>query len=74
MKNYILKIIVFICVFIINVKSFAEDGYTIRIKVNGLKDTVCYLANYYGTKQYYKDTAKVDANGVFIFKGEKELP
>lgn len=74
MKNYILKIIVFVCAFIISVKSFAGDGYTIRIKISGLKDTVCFLANHYGGKQYYKDTARVDANGVFVFKGDKDLP
>ncbi|MBW8050407.1 MAG: DUF5106 domain-containing protein [Cytophagales bacterium] len=74
MKNYILKIIVFVCAFIISVKSFAGDGYIIRIKVSGIKDTVCFLANHYGGKQYYKDTARVDANGVFIFKGDKALP
>ena len=35
----------------------ASGKYSIKIKVNGLKDTVCYLANYYGDKQYLKDTA-----------------
>ena len=32
------------------------------------------LAGYYGPKQYYKDTSRVDANGVFIFEGTDELP
>ncbi len=49
-------------------------GYKIKVKVNGIKDTVCYLAGYYGPKQYYKDTARVDANGVFVFEGKDELP
>ncbi|MBN4051579.1 DUF5106 domain-containing protein [bacterium AH-315-M05] len=52
----------------------AAGGYKIKIKVNGIKDTVCYLAGYYGPKQYYKDTARVDANGVFVFEGKDELP
>jgi peroxiredoxin len=32
------------------------------------------LANYYGAKQYYKDTAYFDKNGVCTFTGNKPLP
>ena len=52
----------------------ANDGYKIKIKFNGLKDTVCYLGNYFGDKQYYKDTARVDVNGVCVFDGQEPLP
>jgi len=55
--------------------SFAKGGgYSIKLKVNGLKDTVCYLAYYYGDKQYLKDTAKVDSKGECTFKGAEALP
>ena len=50
------------------------QGYEINIKVNGLKDTLCYLANYYGDKQYIKDSAMVDATGNITFKGKEALP
>ena len=53
---------------------FAKDGYSIKVKINGIKDTVCHLANYYGDKQYYKDTARVDKNGNMIFDGKQKLP
>jgi thiol-disulfide isomerase/thioredoxin len=56
-------------------KIHAKDAYAIKIKVKGLaKDTVCYLAYYYGDKQYLKDTAVVDANGTFTFEGKDVLP
>ena len=55
---------------------FAGDGsgHKIKIKVNGYQDTACYLAGYYGAKEYYKDTAFFDANGVCVFEGDEELP
>ncbi len=46
-----------------------------RFLVKGLKEGVtCVLANYYGDKQYIKDSAKVDAKGFVTFKGEDKLP
>ncbi len=55
--------------------SFAANppGYSIKIRVKGLKDTTCYLAYHFGDKQYLKDTAKVDAKGNFTFEGKKPL-
>jgi|AntAceMinimDraft_17_1070374.scaffolds.fasta_scaffold00593_1 thiol-disulfide isomerase/thioredoxin len=52
----------------------AKDGYNIKVKVKGIKDTICYLANYYGDKQYLKDTANVDSKGNFVFQGQEQLP
>jgi len=51
-----------------------EDGYNIKIKVNGVKDSLCYLANYFGDKQYIKDSVRSDAAGTYIFKGKEKLP
>lgn len=44
------------------------NGATLKFKVAGLseRDTV-YLANYYGNKMYYADTAAVDAQGRFSY-------
>jgi thiol-disulfide isomerase/thioredoxin len=52
----------------------ASDGYKIKCKVNGVKDSACYLAYYFGDKQYLKDTAKSDAAGNFEFSGKEKLP
>ncbi|MCD4747525.1 MAG: DUF5106 domain-containing protein [Bacteroidales bacterium] len=50
------------------------DGYKISIKVKGIKDTLCYLVNYYGDKTYFTDTARVSENGKFVFTGNEKLP
>ena len=51
----------------------AQDGYEISIKINNYDQTQCYLGYFYGDKQYLKDTAQVDSEGKFVFKGEKPL-
>jgi thiol-disulfide isomerase/thioredoxin len=48
-------------------------GYLIRVKVNGLKDSTCYLGHYFGQHQYVKDTAKANANGEIVFDGKEAL-
>ena len=50
------------------------EGYSIKIQIKGIHDTVCYLANYYGDKTYLTDTALVDAKGRFVFEGDSVLP
>lgn len=52
--------------------SFSQ-GYFIKGKIKGLRDTVVYLGNHYGNKQYVKDTTKVDKDGNFVFEGNKKL-
>ena len=75
-SNYLLVFIVtFFSVFHFAEAQKAKEAYSIKIKVRGLpKDTVCYLAYYYGDKQYLKDTAKVDAANTFTFDGKETLP
>lgn len=58
-------------------QTFAQkkaDAYKLSFKVNGVHDTVCFLANYYGDKQYLKDTAICDSKGNFTFTGTEKLP
>jgi thiol-disulfide isomerase/thioredoxin len=47
------------------------SSFTIKGKIEGLRDTALYLGNYYGKSLYYNDTCRVDANGNFEFKGKK---
>jgi len=42
----------------------------IKGHITGLKDTVVYIANYYGNKLYYNDTSRVDSKGNFTFPGK----
>lgn len=57
-----------------SVTAGKTGGYELSFKIPEIKDTLIYLANYYGPKQYYKDTAEVDANGNFTFTGDEPLP
>ncbi len=55
--------------------SFSQNrGYRIDIRIDGMPDSVCYLANYYGDKTYLADTAFVDAGGSFVFQADTALP
>ncbi len=52
-----------------------KDGFLIKGKIKGIKDTTVFLAHYFGyNQQVIKDTAQVDAQGNFVFQGNKSLP
>lgn len=51
----------------------ASKGYRISVKLTNCKDTVLYLAHYYGDKQYIDDTTRLDNNGIYIFEGKENL-
>lgn len=65
---------IFISIFFCGIvfPAFAK-GYEIKVKIKGINDSVLYLANYYGDKQYMRDTAQRDKSGYFVFKGDKLL-
>ncbi|MFN0047550.1 MAG: redoxin domain-containing protein [Cytophagales bacterium] len=56
-------------------KPAVAKAYELKFKINGLKskDTIL-LANYYGDKQYLKDTAIANSKGEFTFDGKEKLP
>jgi peroxiredoxin len=54
------------------IQAKAEE-YRIAIEWQGLKDTSVYLASYYDTKIYVKDSLRLDTKGKGVFKGNKEL-
>lgn len=56
------------------VSGAAKKGYEIKVKVSDLKDSVIYLANYFGEKTYLTDTAVVEPGGKFVFEGDEALP
>lgn len=53
--------------------SFAQTGYKIQVKIEGLKDTTAYLGYYYGESTFVKDTARVNSQGVVVFDGKTKL-
>lgn len=75
MKSLTTRTTLFILMMLFVAYTFADKPkYLIKATIHGLKDTVCYLGNYYGDKQYIKDTAKVDSKGYCEFKGDEKLP
>jgi len=67
------KIFLFLVVIIPAMLFAGKPQYDIKIKIAGLKDSVCYLAQYYGENRYVKDTAKIDAKGLGEFTGSDTL-
>jgi thiol-disulfide isomerase/thioredoxin len=68
MRTALISLIIFV-----SVNAFAQTGYNIRFKVDGLKDTTAYLGYYYGESTFVKDTAKVNHTGEFVFDGKQPL-
>ena len=52
----------------------AGKGMNIKLTVKGLENSTMILANYYGDKQYVKDTIKFDRNGTIVLKADTMLP
>src|SRR5688572_16692491 len=63
------------CLFLLFIShaGFSQTGYSIRMVVNGLKDTTVYLGYRYGELTYIRDTAIVNSKGEFSFEGKKPL-
>jgi peroxiredoxin len=56
-----------------NLSYGQKSGHNIVIKVENPTDSAAFLANYYGKKQYYTDTAYLNSKGEYIFQGEEKL-
>jgi thiol-disulfide isomerase/thioredoxin len=50
-----------------------DSGYTVKIKIAGCKDSMLLMATYYADKQYLKDSAYLDKQGFYVFKGTKKI-
>ncbi|NNC83431.1 MAG: DUF5106 domain-containing protein [Flavobacteriales bacterium] len=53
--------------------SLSAQGYRITLDVGSLKDSTVYLANYFGSKLYYADTARFNKKGIAVFEGEEAM-
>lgn len=67
------KIVLLFILLTSSVFLFAKSAYSIKIKLNGFTEKQLFLGYHFGDKQYLLDTAEVNANGLFVFEGEKEL-
>lgn len=50
-----------------------QNGYEIKAQIKPFKNGHYFLAYHFGNKQFLIDSAKLDANGTAIFKGDKKL-
>src|SRR5512138_385604 len=73
MRTSLLWITLFFSLYSSTARSQTE-GYQVRFRISGLRDTVCLIANYYGNGTYVKDTLKVDGAGRTTFKAASDLP
>jgi thiol-disulfide isomerase/thioredoxin len=72
-KIHYLFLLLFLAALPASYVAAANPGYDIRVHIEGLRDTICYLGNHFGDKQYLKDTVKVDHDGWAEFKGKDTL-
>src|ERR1700758_598582 len=59
-----------LCTLLLNAQ--AQTAYEIKFKVDGLKDSVCYLFRYHWESHVIVDTAKI-RKGNFVFAGKEPL-
>lgn len=52
----------------------SKPGYEIKVKLNGYEGQKLFIGNYFGDKEYIKDSAVVSKKGWFVFKSEEPLP
>ncbi len=69
MKQFLLTTVFFLTIFTLQ----ATDGYKIKVKIKGFEKDTIYLGYHYGEKQYLRDTTAKNAQGWFVFEGEKLL-
>ncbi len=66
------KILSILLILTISLAGYAENkGFKIKMKIDGMKESPCYLINYFGQQRYYKDTAQFDNSGLVIFEGDE---
>jgi peroxiredoxin len=73
MRKKLLSIIGLAIIFFLKASFAGAQGYNIKVRIAPLKDSLIYLANYFGDKQYIHDSAKCDANSWVTFKGKEKL-
>lgn len=71
MKRTILPLLLLL----VSMSAFAKDGYRVQIKLEDTKDTMLFLAHYYGKPLptiYKSDSARLK-NGVFTLESKEKL-
>ena len=74
MLHKTIKLVLTALVLTSSTSACAKEGYHINVQVNGVSDTISYLAYHFGDRQYLKDTVEIDSHGHFSFTGKEKLP
>lgn len=72
MKSFFFGIFLFTALFHFS-SGQAQQGYDLKFKINGLRDTTIFLGYYYGESTFVKDTAAINSNGEFRFAKDEPL-
>jgi thiol-disulfide isomerase/thioredoxin len=70
----LMRLVLVVIGLLVSVSCFSQSGYSIHLKVDGIKDTTAYLGHYFWESTYIKDTAQVDSKGEFRFSSKEALP
>jgi thiol-disulfide isomerase/thioredoxin len=69
-----MRLVLIVVGLLVSVSCFGQTGYSISLKVDGLRDTTAYLGYYYWEATYIKDTARVNSKGELRFDNKQPLP
>lgn len=69
-----LTTLILTCFTVASTFAAATNGMNIKITVKGLENSKMILANYFGDKQYVKDTLVFDKKGTINIKADTMLP
>lgn len=68
------RLLIFFLVLFSGSMLFAQQGYQINLTMKPYKNSYVYLGYHYGQKKALADSAKMDATGKGVFKGNQKLP
>ena len=59
--------------FLFGLQLVAQDGYQIKVKIDGFQEKEAYLGYHLLDKQYIRDTVQINDKGELVFEGSSEL-
>jgi len=68
------KIYLFLFLFFISAAGFAQQGHNIKLTLKPYKNSLIYLAYYYGKLKAVADSTTLDDNSKGAFAGKEKLP
>lgn len=68
-----MRLLSFILLSLCAISLFAQEGYEIKVKIDGFKGDRIFLAYHYGNTQYVRDTVYRSTDDFFIFNRENEV-